>query len=137
MSAYGFAHLRSRRHHPDVLEYLERIQATLDPFHGRFVIHGPPAEVLEGAWSGSMVLIEFPDVAEARAWYASPAYQQILRLRTNHVQGDVLLMEGVGPEYDPRERSEKLQVEAEEEEEAKSEPEVEAESETGAAGRRP
>ncbi|MGG2464116.1 DUF1330 domain-containing protein [Streptomyces sp. RGM 3693] len=63
VSAYGFAHLRSRRHHSDVLEYLERIQATLDPFHGRFVIHGPPAEVLEGVWLGSMVLIEFPDVA--------------------------------------------------------------------------
>ncbi|MFD7026465.1 hypothetical protein ACFWAR_00275 [Streptomyces sp. NPDC059917] len=40
--AYGFAHLRSRRSHPDVLDYLERIQATLDPFGGRFVIHGPP-----------------------------------------------------------------------------------------------
>ncbi|MGG2464117.1 DUF1330 domain-containing protein [Streptomyces sp. RGM 3693] len=67
----------------------------------------------------------------ARAWYESPAYQQILRLRTDHVEGDVLLIEGVGPEYDPRERSQKLQAEA------KPEPEPEPESETGAAGRRP
>ncbi|MFI6879842.1 DUF1330 domain-containing protein [Streptomyces sp. NPDC050400] len=110
MSAYGFAHLRSRRDHPDVLEYLERIQATLDPFHGRFVIHGPPAEVLEGDWPGSMVLIEFPGTAEARAWYASPAYRRILRLRTDHIDGDVLLIEGVGPDYDPRERAAKLRA---------------------------
>ncbi|MHC3473655.1 DUF1330 domain-containing protein [Streptomyces sp. 7R007] len=112
MSAYGFAHLRERRHHPDVLEYLERIQATLDPFHGRFLIHGPPAEVVEGDWPGSMVLIEFPDLAAARAWYSSPAYQEILRLRTDHIQGDLVLAEGVDPHYDPRHRAEKLRAEA-------------------------
>lgn len=56
MPAYGFAHLRSRRNHSDVIEYLERIQATLAPFAGRFVIHGPPTEVMEGDWPGTMVL---------------------------------------------------------------------------------
>ncbi|MFE7618353.1 DUF1330 domain-containing protein [Streptomyces sp. NPDC057496] len=113
MSAYGFAHLRSRRHHTDIIEYLERIQATLDPFAGRFLIHGPPAEVVEGTWPGSMVLIEFPGLAEARAWYDSPAYRDILRLRTDHIEGDVLLIEGVGPDYDPAERAGKLRAEAE------------------------
>jgi uncharacterized protein (DUF1330 family) len=112
VTAYGFAHLRDRRHHPDVLEYLERIQDTLDPFHGRFVIHGPPAEVVEGDWQGSMVLIEFPGLPEARAWYGSPAYREILRLRTDHVVGDLLLIEGVGPDYDPRQRAAKLRAEA-------------------------
>lgn len=29
--AFGFTHLRRRRHHFDITEYLERIQATLDP----------------------------------------------------------------------------------------------------------
>ncbi|GAA4692401.1 DUF1330 domain-containing protein [Streptomyces youssoufiensis] len=112
MTAYGFAHLRSRRNHSDIIEYLERIQATLDPFAGRFVIHGPPAEVLEGTWPGSMVLIEFPSLADARAWYDSPAYQAILRLRTDHIEGDVLLVEGVGPDYDPTERARVLRAEA-------------------------
>ncbi|MFF4323848.1 DUF1330 domain-containing protein [Streptomyces sp. NPDC001568] len=113
MPAYGFAHLRSRRHHPDVIEYLERIRATLDPFAGHFVIHGPPAEVVEGTWPGSMVLIEFPGLPEARAWYDSPAYQAILRLRADHIEGDLLLIEGVGPTYDPAERARKLRAEAE------------------------
>jgi uncharacterized protein (DUF1330 family) len=112
VSAYGFAHLRSRRHHPDIIEYLERIQATLDPFAGRFIIHGPPTEVVEGTWPGSMVLIEFPSLTEARAWYNSPAYQDILRLRTDHIVGDVMLIEGVGPDYDPTERAGKLRAEA-------------------------
>lgn len=112
MSAYGFAHLRARRPHPQILEYLERIQATLDPFEGRFVIHGPPTEVVEGHWPGSMVLLEFPDLAHARAWYHSPAYREIAHLRTDHIDGDLLLIEGVGPGYDPRERAAKLRAEA-------------------------
>uniref|UniRef100_A0AAU2K4M6 DUF1330 domain-containing protein n=1 Tax=Streptomyces sp. NBC_00049 TaxID=2903617 RepID=A0AAU2K4M6_9ACTN len=112
MRAYGFAHLRSRRHHADVIEYLERIQATLDPFAGRFVIHGPPIEVLEGEWPGSMVLIEFPGRAEARAWYESPAYRAILRLRADHIDGDLLLIDGVGPDYDPAERARVLRAAA-------------------------
>ncbi|MFI9509479.1 DUF1330 domain-containing protein [Nocardia sp. NPDC052566] len=112
MTAYGFAHLRSRRPHPDILEYLERIQATLDPFAGRFVIHGPPVEVVEGEWPGSMVLIEFPTMERARAWYNSPAYQAILHLRSDHIEGSLLLIDGVGPDYDPRERAAKLRAEA-------------------------
>ncbi|MER5807884.1 DUF1330 domain-containing protein [Streptomyces sp. NPDC002033] len=113
MPAYGFAHLRSRRDHPDVLAYLERIQATLDPFGGRFVVHGPPTEVVEGTWPGSMVLIEFPGLAAARAWYDSPDYRAILHLRTDHIEGDLLLIEGVGPGYDPAERARTLRTEAE------------------------
>jgi uncharacterized protein (DUF1330 family) len=112
MSAYGFAHLRGRSPHADILEYLVRIQTTLHPFGGRFVIHGPPAEVVEGHWPGSMVLIEFPALDEARAWYRSPAYREILHLRTDHIEGDLLLIEGVGPDYDPRERAAKLRAEA-------------------------
>ncbi|UFS93502.1 DUF1330 domain-containing protein [Nocardia huaxiensis] len=113
MPAYGFAHLRSRRPHPEILEYIERVQATLDPFHGRFVIHGPPAEVVEGNWPGSMVLIEFPDMTAAREWYHSPAYREIIHLRTDHIDGDLLLIEGVPPDYDPAARAAKLRAEAE------------------------
>ncbi|WP_280429020.1 DUF1330 domain-containing protein [Nocardia brasiliensis] len=110
MPAYGFAHLRARTPHADILEYLERVQDTLDPFHGRFVIHGPPAEIVEGSWPGSMVLLEFPDLDTARQWYHSPAYQAIMPLRTDHIEGDLLLIEGVGPDYDPRERAAKLRA---------------------------
>ncbi|WP_067816126.1 DUF1330 domain-containing protein [Nocardia inohanensis] len=110
MSAYGFAHLRTRRPHPEIIEYIERVQDTLDPFGARFVIHGPPAEVVEGDWPGSMVLIEFPDLDSARAWYASPAYREIIHLRTDHIDGDLLLIEGVPPDYHPRERAAKLRA---------------------------
>lgn len=99
--AYALAHLYNPSPHPDVVEYLERIQATLDPFGGRFLVHGPTIEVYEGSWPGSLVIIEFPDIEQARAWYASEAYQAILHLRTDHIDGATLIAEGVGPNYDP------------------------------------
>jgi uncharacterized protein (DUF1330 family) len=112
MPAYAFAHLHDTSDHPDIFEYIERIQDTLDPFQGRFLIHGASVEVLEGSWPGTMVLIEFPGMAEARAWYASSAYREILPLRTGHIEGDVALAEGVGPGYDPSATAAKLRAQS-------------------------
>jgi len=101
MTAYGIAHLRTLSEHDDVFEYIERIQATLDPFGGRFVIHGQRPTVVEGSWPGTIVVIAFPSMDHVREWYDSPAYQEILPLRTDHIEGDVIMIEGVDPEtYD-------------------------------------
>ena len=49
----------------------------------------------EGSWTGRTVVIEFPDLATARAWYNSPEYQAILPFRLVASQGDAILVEGV------------------------------------------
>lgn len=101
-AAYALAHLRDLQINDDVIEYLERIQATLDPFGGRFVVHGATVEVREGTWPGTVVVISFPDIDAARGWYDSSAYQAILHLRTDHIEGSAIIVEGVGPDYDVR-----------------------------------
>jgi uncharacterized protein (DUF1330 family) len=58
-------------------------------------------QVMEGAWSGSVVLLEFPDMAKATAWYSSPEYQKILSLRTDHAISDLILVGGFGPDFTP------------------------------------
>jgi uncharacterized protein (DUF1330 family) len=95
MSAYAVAHIRHVTMGSAVVEYLQRIDATLEPFAGRFVVHGGNVEVLEGAWSGDLIMIEFPDRDRARAWYQSPAYQAIVRLRTDNSDGDCILVDSV------------------------------------------
>jgi uncharacterized protein (DUF1330 family) len=100
MSAFAIAHLRDRRPHPDIARYLDEIQATLDPFGGRFRVHNAQVEIREGDWPGFVVVIEFPDLDRARAWYDSPAYQEILPLRTRHIDGDTILVPGVPDDYD-------------------------------------
>ena len=99
MPAYGVAHLTRVEMGPGIAEYLRRIDATLSPFGGRFIIHGDPPEVKEGDWGGALIVIEFPDMAAARAWYDSSAYQAILRLRTDNADGPVFLITGVDADH--------------------------------------
>jgi uncharacterized protein (DUF1330 family) len=99
MTAYAVAHLCSVTLGPDITGYLERIDATLAPFHGRFVVHGANAEVLEGSWPGDLIIVEFPDREQASAWYTSSAYQQILPLRTENSDSTVILVDGVPPDH--------------------------------------
>lgn len=99
MPAYAIAHLRTPQINEEVLDYIERIQSTMDPYHGRFLVHGGEVEVMEGEWPGTIVILEFPDVATAKAWYASPAYQEILPLRTGNIDGDTLVVAGVEQPY--------------------------------------
>ncbi|MEV8097674.1 DUF1330 domain-containing protein [Kitasatospora sp. NPDC085879] len=95
MTAYAIARLREVDFGPDIVEYLRRIDDTLDPFGGHFVVHGGAYRVLEGEWTGDTIVIAFPDSAAAYAWYDSPAYRDILDLRTKHSTADVLIVEGV------------------------------------------
>ncbi|WP_407527311.1 DUF1330 domain-containing protein [Methylobacterium oryzisoli] len=99
MTSYAVAHLREVTMGPDIAAYLQRIDATLEPFGGRFLIHGGEAEVLEGAWPGHLVVIAFPDRARARAWYDSPAYRAILPFRTRNADGAAFLIDGVPEGY--------------------------------------
>lgn len=113
MTAYGLAHLRPPASLPEqVFEYMERIQATLDPYGGRFLVHGAEVRVVEGGWPGSLVLIEFPSLDAARKWYASPAYREILPLRADHIPGDLILVDGCGPDHDSAALAAKLRAAA-------------------------
>ncbi|MEU8801379.1 DUF1330 domain-containing protein [Spirillospora sp. NPDC048819] len=101
MTAYALAHLHPQPPlHDDVFIYMERIQATLDPFGGRFLVHGTDPEVIEGPVEGSYVLIGFPDMDKARGWYESDAYQAILPMRTDTMGGTAVLLHGVPDGYD-------------------------------------
>ena len=97
MPSYAIAHLQDVTLGPDIVAYLKAIDATLAPYGGTFLIHGDGTEVLEGPWAGDIIVIAFLDGAQARAWYASPAYQAILPLRTRNARGWVVLAEGVSP----------------------------------------
>ncbi len=101
MTAYALAHLHPQPPlHDDVFTYIERIQDTMDPFGGRFLVHSTVPEVVEGPFEGVYVLIEFPDMDRARDWYESDAYQEILPLRTDNIEGTAVLLNGVPDGYD-------------------------------------
>ncbi|MCM2412118.1 MULTISPECIES: DUF1330 domain-containing protein [unclassified Streptomyces] len=103
MTAYAIAHLQPEGPpNSEVIDYIDGMQSTMDPFGGRFLVHVAQHEVLEGEWPGAIVVLEFPDIEAARAWYASPDYRKLAPLRTRNIAGAVVLVDGVAPGYDPR-----------------------------------
>jgi uncharacterized protein (DUF1330 family) len=99
MAAYGIGILNNVEMGPQIVEYLERIDATLAPFEGRFVVHGAQPKMREGASPGTVVVIEFPDPARADGWYASPAYQEIIHLRADHSDSVIFIIDGCDADH--------------------------------------
>jgi uncharacterized protein (DUF1330 family) len=99
MPAYAFAQFRTLDFNSDIVEYLTRIDATLLPHGGRFLVHNAVPEVMDGTFEGLLVLLEFPSVEAGKAWYASEAYQAIVGLRIANSEGGAAIVEGVAPGY--------------------------------------
>lgn len=97
--AYGVGYLREVEFGQEIMEYIEKIEATMAPYGGRFLVHGGRLTPLEGEWDGDLVIIEFPSIDAAREWYDAPAYQGILPLRTERSISMVALVEGVPEGY--------------------------------------
>jgi uncharacterized protein (DUF1330 family) len=63
---------------------------------GRYVALDAVPEVVEGVNPGlrSVVLMEFPDLDSARAWYDDPAYQPLKAIRRRAVVNNAVLIGG-------------------------------------------
>ncbi|HTT72787.1 MAG TPA: DUF1330 domain-containing protein [Thermoplasmata archaeon] len=62
-------------------EYREKFGPALEKYGGKTLCAGPP-EVIEGSWDPArVVILEFPTSEAFRAWYASPEFAPVLKLR--------------------------------------------------------
>lgn len=78
--------------------YAAKVPPTLAPFGGKFVVRGGNGAALDGAPPSSrIVILQFPDRAKALAWRASPAYQEILKIRQASSTSRVYVVDGVTP----------------------------------------
>lgn len=76
-------------------QYKGRVQATLDPYGGRFLVRGGRTELLEGDWNPPrLVVLEFPSTADARAWWSSEEYAEPKSLRQRSAVTQMILAEG-------------------------------------------
>jgi uncharacterized protein (DUF1330 family) len=63
---------------------------------GRFVVRGGELAVLEGDWQPSrLVVLEFDDLAAAKRWYESEAYQEARKLREGAARMRMVAVQGV------------------------------------------
>jgi uncharacterized protein (DUF1330 family) len=65
-------------------------------YGGRYVVRGGATEVLEGDWiPNRLVVLEFPTVAQAQAWWASPEYSVAKEIRRRAARTDMVLVAGM------------------------------------------
>ncbi|GAA1535621.1 uncharacterized protein (DUF1330 family) [Microbacterium ginsengiterrae] len=83
----------------ELLEYMSLIEATIVRFGGHWITHGRSPEIREGRSVGDIVVLGFPDLTSARAWYDSAEYQAIIPLRTRNSHAILAIVEGVPAGY--------------------------------------
>jgi uncharacterized protein (DUF1330 family) len=49
------------------------VQSFTEDYGGEFLMMSNEPEVIEGDWSGRLVVMKFPDAENAHAWYDSPS----------------------------------------------------------------
>ena len=77
-------------------EYKKQSPVSLRQFGGRFIARGGTLEVLEGEWRPNrVVILEFDNVEQARAWWSSSAYAPAKALRQRASRGSLVLVAGV------------------------------------------
>ena len=82
--------------HPDRYEnYTKLTPGSLLPFEGKFIVRGGAAETLEGEWQpGRMVVVEFPSIEKAKAWWSSEGYAPAKALRQSASETKMIVIEG-------------------------------------------
>jgi len=79
-------------------EYKKLSPATVAQYGGRFLARGGTMEVLEGAWQPKrLVILEFPSLAQAKAWVNSPEYVPARRIRQQASRSNLVVVDGVPP----------------------------------------
>jgi uncharacterized protein (DUF1330 family) len=76
-------------------QYRALAPATIARYGGRYIVRGGEADLVEGGPAPKMiVVVEFPDMAQARAWYGSPEYAEALKLRAGALERRLIFVEG-------------------------------------------
>jgi uncharacterized protein (DUF1330 family) len=94
MKGYVIFYLKAVRDLAGLEEYRRLAGPALQKFGGVFRVRRGRFEVLEGDPILGVVLVEFPSMDQARAWYDSAEYQQALRLRLAASGSQAVLCEG-------------------------------------------
>ena len=76
-------------------EYRTHVLPVIERYGGRFLAAGPP-DVLEGELRPHVaVILEFPSMEQAHAWYGSVDYQDLKALRHRSARATAVFVDGL------------------------------------------
>ncbi len=79
-------------------EYKKLTPASIATFDGQFIVRGAKSESLEGDWHPQrIVLLQFPSVERAKAWWHSEEYAPAKKIRQRTAKTKMIVVEGTSP----------------------------------------
>ena len=73
------------------------VPPSLEAYGGRFLVRGGKVETLEGTWAPRrFVIVEFPSLEKAKAWWNSAEYAEAKALRQATAKTQMIVVDGVG-----------------------------------------
>ena len=76
--------------------YRTRAADSIARHGGRYLVRGGDVDPLEGTWSPrTIIVVEFPSMEQAHAWYRSPEYASALDVRDKALSRNLILVDGI------------------------------------------
>ena len=76
--------------------YKKLTPGSIAAYNGKFIVRGGQTEILEGNWQpGRVVVLEFPTLAIAKAWWASDEYGVAKSIRHRAADTKMIVVKGV------------------------------------------
>lgn len=95
MSKLAYMVVDARSNDPErMVEYRRLAQIAVEHYGGRYLVRGAPYITLEGSWQPQrLVVLEFPSMDAAKAFYDSPEYSAARAARAGVSDFDMLVAE--------------------------------------------
>ena len=76
--------------------YKQLAPPSIAQYGGRYVARGGEVATLEGTWSPKrLVILEFPSVEQAKAWWSSAEYAEAKALRQATARSQMIVVAGL------------------------------------------
>ncbi len=76
-------------------EYKTKVPSLIRKHGGEYLVRGGKFAILEGNWKPTrLVLLRFPDMASAEAFFLDPEYQPLKALRHGVSNAEIVAVEG-------------------------------------------
>ncbi|MBN9006101.1 MAG: DUF1330 domain-containing protein [Rhizobiales bacterium] len=83
--------VHNQERYPD---YLAAAKPAFEKYGANFIVRGGSFDEMEGTSRDRNVVVEFKDLATAKACYQSPEYQAAKAIRQKYSEADFIIIEG-------------------------------------------
>jgi uncharacterized protein (DUF1330 family) len=82
--------------HQAIDTYRRLAADSIGRYGGRYLVRGGPSELVEGQpLPKTLIIVEFPTMEIAKAWYRSPEYAEALKVREKALDRRLVFVQGV------------------------------------------